>query len=91
MSEQRKKGQRIYDLLNAKNKVSLSTVFKEKKHFLPKKSFLRKWGSGGLNKNRKEGFLTNLATAIKKDPRTLINWKSTRKPWGQPLKKYWFA
>ena len=31
-------------------------------------SFLRKRGRGGLNKKRKEGVLTALVTAIKKDP-----------------------
>ena len=57
MSEQEKKRQRIYDLFDAKTKI-----------FLQKKSFLRKGGSGGLNKKWKEGFLTSLATAIKKRP-----------------------
>ena len=41
MSEQEKKRQRIYDLLNAetKPKFFLSTVYKAKKKFLQKKSF----------------------------------------------------
>ena len=81
MSEQEKKRQRIYELLNAETKpkkiseiigVSLSTVYKAKKNFSQKKSFLRKSGSGGLNKKRKESFLTALATAIKRDPTTSI-------------------
>ena len=39
MSEQKKKQQRIYDLLNTKTKpkFSLSTVYKAKKNFLNKK------------------------------------------------------
>ena len=57
-------------------------------------SFLRKRGSGGLNKKkqnkkkqtnkkkRKEGFLTALATAIKKDPITSMRWH------GNQLKDY---
>ena len=74
MSEQEKKRQRIYDLLNieTKTKFLLSTVYKAKKKFLQKKSFSRKMGSGGLNKKWKEGFLTALTTAIKKDPTTPI-------------------
>ena len=31
-------------------------------------SFIRKRGSGGLTKKRKEGFLTAFATVIKNDP-----------------------
>ena len=56
-------------------KVSLSTVYKAEKFFFffyRKRTFLRKRGSGGLNKKQKEGFLTALVTAIKKDPTTLI-------------------
>ena len=41
------------------------------------KSFLRKRGSWGLNKKRK-GFLTALATAIKKDPLN-VNKKAREK------------
>ena len=37
-----------------------------------KKSFLRKREGGGLIKKRKEGFLTALVTAIKKDPTASI-------------------
>ena len=51
--------------------VSLSTVYKAKKPF-HRKIFLRKRGSGGLNKKQKEGFLTVLVTVIKKDPTTSI-------------------
>ena len=40
--------------------------------FLLKKSFLRKGRSWVLNKKQKEGFLTVLTTAIKKDPTTSI-------------------
>ena len=36
--------------------------------FFTQNSFLRKSGRGGLNKKWKEGFLTSLPTAIKKDP-----------------------
>ena len=47
--------------------------YKSKEHFLQKKSILRKKGSGGLKEKKwKEGFLTALATAIKKDPSTSI-------------------
>ena len=46
------------------------TKSKEKK--LQKNSFLRKRGSGVLNKKRIEGFLTAPATAIEKDPTASI-------------------
>ena len=74
MSEQEKKRQRIYDLLNAETnaKVYLSTVYKGKKNILQKNIFLRKRVSGGLNNKRKEGFFTALATMIKKNPTTPI-------------------
>ena len=45
---------------------------KKKKKSLKKESFLRKSGSVGLNKNRKEGSLTVQATAIKKGSTTSI-------------------
>ena len=57
MSEQEKKRQRIYDLLN---------------RIQSKENFFRKRTSEGLNKKRKEGFLTALATTIKKDTTTSI-------------------
>ena len=47
--------------------------------FFTKKTFLRKKDCGGLNKTRKEGFLTALATVIKKDPSTSIKKKSAKK------------
>ena len=53
-------------------KVSLSTLYIAKKKILLKKRFLRKRVSGRLNKKQKEGFLTALAMAIKKDPITFI-------------------
>ena len=48
-------------------KVSLSTVYSAQKKNYRKRVFQEK-GSGGLNKKLKVGFLTPLATAIKKDP-----------------------
>ena len=73
MCEQKKKRQRIYDLLNAKTKPKFIclTYTKQKKNFYRKKSFLRKRRSGRSNKKREEIFSTALATA-KKDPITLI-------------------
>ena len=71
MSGQEKKRQRIYELLNANTKPKFLCLLQTKKiffFFLLKKSFLRKRGNGGLNQKRKEGFLTALATAIKKEP-----------------------
>ena len=67
MSEQEKKRQRISDLLNAEKFLCL---FREN-FFYKKKSNFRK-RNGGLNKKRKEGFLTAFTTAIKKEPTTSI-------------------
>ena len=74
MSEQKKKkGERINDLLNVKTSQNNLSFFvyriqsKEDFFFLQEKSFLRKRGSGRLYRKRKEGFLSALATAIKKD------------------------
>ena len=67
MSEQEKKPRRI-SLLNTETKPKFLCLPYIKQRFfffeLEKKSFLRKMGSGGLNKKWKEGFLTDLATAI---------------------------
>ena len=74
MGKQKKKRQRIGDLLNAETKLKFLCVpyTKQKQDLLQKKNFLRKRGSGGLNKKRNEGFLTALVTAIKKDHTTSI-------------------
>ena len=67
MSDQEKKWQRIYDLLNAETKpkfLCLSYIKQKKKFFLRK---------GGVEDWQKS-FLTALATVIKKDLKT-----STRK------------
>ena len=82
MTEQEKKRQRTYDLLNAETKPKcfcfvygrqkLFLLYTKQRKFLQKKTFLRKRGGcGGLNKKRKEGFLTALVTEIK-DPITSI-------------------
>ena len=75
MSEQEKKQQRIYDLLDAETKPKFICLpyTKTKKKISLKKRFLRKWRwGGGLHEKRKEGFLTALSAAIKKVPTTLI-------------------
>ena len=57
MSEQEKKRQRIYDLLNAETKPNFLCLPYTKKRifffFLPKKSFLRVWRT---EQKQKEGF-----------------------------------
>ncbi len=70
MSEQEKKQKESMICLTPKPSQSFFVYYIQSKEnfFLQKKSFLRKRGSGGLNKKRKEGFLTVLTTAIKKDP-----------------------
>ena len=56
--------------LKLKQGFFIYCIQSKERFFLQKKSFLRKMGSGGLNKKRKEGFLTGLGTTIKKDPTT---------------------
>ena len=58
MSEQKKKRQRIYDLLNveSKSKFICLPYAKRRKKILQKKSFLRKTSSWGLNKKEKKAF-----------------------------------
>ena len=70
MSEQEKKQQRIYDLLNAKTKPKIISkiirVCLQRKIFSEKELF-KENRSGRLNKKWKVGFLIALTTAIKKD------------------------
>ena len=70
MSEQEKKRHRIYDLLNAETKPKFLCLpyTKQRKKIYRKKTFLRKIGSGVLNRKRKGGFLSALATEIRKNP-----------------------
>ena len=77
MSDQEKKRQRIYDLLNAEiqPKFLCLSYRKRRKNFTEKYLF-KEQGSERLNKKKKKkkkkGFLTALATAIKKGPTTSI-------------------
>ena len=88
MSEQKKKRQRIYDLLYAKTKPMFPCLpyTKQRKFvfFLRNNSFEKKGEVEDWKKRRKEGFLTALATVIKTAPQSqkenmLMNWKSTKK------------
>ena len=75
MSEQEKKTTKIDELLNAETnpKFLCPTYTKQKKKITQeKKNFLRKGGLKDWTKKQKEGFLTDLATALKKDAATLI-------------------
>ena len=74
MSEQAKKQQRIYDLLNIETKPNFFPLpyTKQRKIFYRKKAFKGKLGVEEWNKKCKEGFLTALATVIKKETTTLI-------------------
>ena len=75
MSEQEKKRQRIYYLLNAETKLKFLCLplYKTKKFFFfTEKEFFLWKRRGGLNKKRKEGFLTALATALRKDCTTSV-------------------
>ena len=69
----------------------LCLPYTKQRKFLSKKSFLRKRASEGLNKKRKKGFITALATATKKDSQRqkespLMNWKFMKKLWRQHSK-----
>ena len=72
MSEQEKKRQRIYDLLNAETKpkfLCLPYTKQRKKFFYRKKSFLKKRGGvEDWTKKGKECLLTVLSMAVKKGP-----------------------
>ena len=63
--KKKKKRQRIYDLLNVEIKFLCRPYTTQRKKFTKKEVFKVK---GKLNKKRKEGFLTALATVIQKDP-----------------------
>ena len=64
MSEQEKKRKRIYDLLNAKTRLKfLCLPYTKQRKELIGKEFLRK---RMIEQKRKEGFLSALATVIKK-------------------------
>ena len=67
MSVQEKKWQRIYDLLNAETKPKfLCRIQSKEKIFTEKELFKEKW-EWRIGQKWKEGFLTALATVIKKD------------------------
>ena len=75
MSEQEKKWQRIYDLLNTKTKPKfLCLLYRKQRNifFLLKKSILMKMREWRIKQKQKENFLTAFAPAIKKDPTTSI-------------------
>ena len=63
----------IICLMLKPNQSFFVNIIQSKEKILPKNNFLRKRGSGGLNKNKKKVFfLTALAMAIKKDPTASI-------------------
>ena len=74
MSEQEKKRQRIYDLLNVETKANVilwniykaNTVFL--KIFFTEQELFKEIGEWRIEQKTKDGFLTALATAVKKDP-----------------------
>ena len=74
MSEQEKKRQRIYDLLNAETKPKfLCQPYKKQiVFFFTEKELLRKRGVEDWTQKTKEGFWTALVMVIKMDPTTSI-------------------
>ena len=67
-SEQRRKRERIYDLLNAENKSNIlcRRYTKQRKIFYRNRAFK---GKGMVDWSKtKKGFLSSLASLIKKDP-----------------------
>ncbi len=69
MSEQEKKRQRIYDLLNAETKPKFLCLLntKQRKIFYRKELFKKK-AEQRIEQKQKEGLITALATEIMKDP-----------------------
>ena len=53
-------------------KFFLSIIYKAIFFFLAEEELFKEKGSGRLNKNRKNGFLTALTTVIKNDPTTSL-------------------
>ena len=75
-----KKWQRIYDPFNAETKPNFLCLpyTKQRIFFFYWKELFKRRGCGGLNKKKtKEGFLTAIATVIKKDPTTRIRKNAT--------------
>ena len=74
MSEQEKKRQRIYDLLNAGTKpIFLCLPYtKQWTLFFSEKEIFKEKRGGVLNNKRKEGVLTGFSTTIMKDLATPI-------------------
>ena len=80
MSGQEKKRQRIYDLLNAEARPKFLCLPYTKQSFFvfffffffTEKQFFKEKGEWRIKQKRKEGFLTVLTTAIKKEPITSI-------------------
>ena len=72
MSEQEKKRQRIYDLLNTKtNPKFLCLPYTKQRKIFSEKELFKEKGKWMIDKKMKKGFLTALTTVIK-DPTTSI-------------------
>ena len=67
MSEQEKKRQSMIFLALQPSTKKISKIIGAKKKFFTEKDLFKEKVSGGLNRKQKEGFLTALAMAIKKD------------------------
>ena len=74
MSEQEKKQQRIYDLLNTETKPKFFFVYhiQSKEKIFTGKELFKEKPKLRIGQKTKKGFLTALATAIIKDPITSI-------------------
>ena len=72
MSQKRNDEESMICLMPTPNQSFFVYHIQSKENFSQKKSFLRKGGSGGLNRKQKDIFLTVLVTVIKKDHTMLI-------------------
>ena len=83
----------MYDFLNAETKPKyLCLPYTNQRKNFTEKELLKEKEESMIEQKTKEGFLTALATAIKKDPTTSIRkhaneLKSMRKLWGQQFNK----
>ena len=72
MSDQEKKRQRIYDLLNAETKKKfLCLPYTNLRRKIYRKSFLRKKGNVGLNKNEKKAFQLLSLRRLRRNPHNI--------------------
>ena len=97
ISEQEKKRQRIYDLLNAETTpkfLCLLYTKQRKTFFFTEKELFKEKGEWRIEPKTTRKFLTALATAIKKETTTSIRKHANKEKFHEKtvrIDKYWFA